>query len=535
MPEYPPGFALHKRRTFYLLGLIFLFYIINGIYYLQAQSATFDEGSFLHYAIKLLSGHPERTNPMLDNSKMPIATLNLIPRAIAQVVHPAMEKKMTVAVIVSGRYISLFFSVFIIWLVFVWSKQLYGLYAGLFSAFLMSLCPNMMASAGLVTTDSYSMLFLLLSMYYLWKFTKTGTKRDFLFLSVFIALSQLVKQSLIHLYFIIPVALFIFYINVARKLRWKSLAAYLMVFVFINWLIINLGFYYRDTNTLLRNYHFMSQAFLTLQHLLPGCLPIPLPKAFIEGLDMAKYFDQVGGGNYDLSSFGKVTILGHASTYGSFWYYYLASLFFKTPLPSMVFIAIGLILMIKRRSKIEFIKNEFFLLLPVLYYLVYMSLFYKTQCGIRHIIFIYPFLYILCSRVMELLNIKYGSTVIFSLSIVLVASVLRYWGNYYPYTNELVWDKKMAYQYVGASNLEFNQGAYFFQKYLKQHPEVQPVPERPAPGIFLINTNDYLDIWNLHRYDWISHIKPSGHVAYNGLLITVRQQDIQPAPGPLIK
>ncbi|GAC1420538.1 MAG: hypothetical protein NVS1B13_11850 [Flavisolibacter sp.] len=534
MHEVSPALDFNKKIAFYLLAFLFLFYIVNGIYYLQAQSATFDEGSFLHYAIKLVMGHPERTSPMQDNSKMPIAILNLLPRAIEQVLHPTLEKKMTVAVIVSGRYITLFFSVFIIWIVFVWSKQLYGIYAGLFSAFLMSLCPNMIASAGLVTTDSYSMLFLLISMYYLWKFTKTGAKKHFLCLSVFIALSQLVKQSLFHLYFIFPVALFIYYLIVGLKLKWSSVATYLIVFGFINWLIINLGFYYRDTNTLIKNYHFMSHAFLSLQQFLPGWVPIPLPKAFVDGLDMAKYFDQVGGGNYDLSSFGKVTILGHASTYGSFWYYYLASLLFKTPIPSLIFIALGFMMMVKKRSWVEFIKNELFLLLPVLYYLVYLSLFYKTQCGIRHIIFIYPFLYILCGRVMQLVHNKYSSIGIFLLSILLIASVLRYWGNYYPYTNELVWDKKMAYQYVGASNLEFNQGAYFFQKYISRHPEVRLVPERPAPGTFLINTNDYLDIWNLHRYDWISHLKPSGHVAYNGLLIRVRQQDLEP-PGVRIK
>jgi hypothetical protein len=42
----------------------------------------------------------------------------------------------------------------------------------------------------------------------------------------------------------------------------------------------------------------------------------------------------------------------------------------------------------------------------------------------------------------------------------------------------------------------------------------------------LINTEDYLDIWNLHRYDWLSGIKPYAVVAYSGLLIRVGENDL---------
>jgi hypothetical protein len=48
-----------------------------------------------------------------------------------------------------------------------------------------------------------------------------------------------------------------------------------------------------------------------------------LPKPFVTGLDMAKYYDQIGGGYDGISSFGKVTILNNETTGGSFWYYIL--------------------------------------------------------------------------------------------------------------------------------------------------------------------------------------------------------------------
>ena len=154
------------------------------------------------------------------------------------------------------------------------------------------------------------------------------------------------------------------------------------------------------------------------------------------------------------------------------------------------------------------------------------SFLYKTQCGIRHVIFIYPFLFIAAGGIIAAIkNLPQKAAITFA-SIFLVISVMRYWVNYYPYTNEFIVDKKMAYQYVGAANLEFSQGKYFLYGYLKNNPEVQIAPTTPQPGTFIINTEDYLDIWNLHKYDWINRIKPSGQVAYNWLLVTVEKKDI---------
>jgi hypothetical protein len=155
-----------------------------------------------------------------------------------------------------------------------------------------------------------------------------------------------------------------------------------------------------------------------------------------------------------------------------------------------------------------------------------MSFLYKTQCGIRHLIFIFPFIFILSSSIIPFINNTFKKATLIVLSIYLVGSVLIYWKNYYPYTNEFILDKKMAYAYVGAGNLEFLQGGYFFKEYMKKHPDVHYAPKKPSAGTFIITTEDYLDVWNRHQYDWIRQFKPSGQVAYNGLLIKVTQDDI---------
>jgi hypothetical protein len=515
-----------------LAGLMMVFYLVNGIFYIRSQSMTADEGSFVNYAIRLLKGHPDRIYPTRDNSKMPVSVINLIPRGVNQLLHPGLKKTDNgLSDILAGRYITLLVSLVTLLLIFKWTAELYGRPAALFAVFLTSFSPDIIANAGLVTTDSYSALALLATMYCLWKCCRERSARYFVFFTFSIAFSQLVKQSLSHVYVLSAVIFCVYYFFRPFRVRWQMVICYGFFFMIINWLVINLGFYFRGTNTILGYYHFSSTFFQELQNLFPARLPVPFPRAFVTGLDMAKYYDQIGGGITGVSSFGKVTILGHASTGGSFWYYYFVSLFFKIPVSQQIFIGAAVLLLIRHASKRDFMSRELFLAAPVVYFLLYMSFLYKTQCGVRQIIFIYPLLFIFCGSIVNYLHNRYMRAATIVLSGYLVVSVMLYWSNYYPYTNEYIADKKMAFGYVGAANLEFQQGNYFFWQYLKQHPEVKMAGIHPEAGIFLINVNDYLDVWNRHRYDWIGHIKPFGQVAFNGLLIRVTSNDIDLLPG----
>src|SRR5690606_17526184 len=105
-------------------------------------------------------------------------------------------------------------------------------------------------------------------------------------------------------------------------------------------------------------YSFMSELFQDVQHLLPAWLPVPLPTPLVTGLDMAKYYDQLGGGYEGLSSFGKVTILGQSATGDGFWYYYPVTLFLKTP------VSYGVLLVLACRARSgrfpDWMGREFF-------------------------------------------------------------------------------------------------------------------------------------------------------------------------------
>jgi hypothetical protein len=291
--------------------------------------------------------------------------------------------------------------------------------------------------------------------------------------------------------------------------------AWKLVFLFlgIQWLVINTGYYFHQSFQALGSYRFMSDLFRTVQGALPSGLPVPLPKAFVDGLDMAKYFDQIGGGIAGQSSFGKVTILGNEVTGGSFWYYYFVTLLFKTPVAILVFI--GAALFLRKRWN----WNDMVLLMPVCYFLVVFSFFYNTQAGIRHILFLYPLLYIFSSSIVLADLSGWKRKVLLVNAVYLVISVGFYFRDYYPYTNELVIDKKRAWKYVGAANLELNQGYLKAERYMQLHPEVSFAPKQKSPGLFLVSAEQYLDTWNTHEYNWLREGRIEGRVGYNWILI----------------
>ena len=504
-----------------ILLLIAFFYLFNGIYSINHLSITWDEGPHFNYGVKIIKGDAEKKNAEVENSKLPITVLNTFPRIVQQIFSPRLVKHDDgVSDIIKGRYITLFFSLLTIILVCAWATKLYGVNAGLFAAFLMSLCPNNLSNAVLVTTDAYSSFFMLATMYCLWLYFNKNTTKHFIIFSLAIAASQLAKQSLLHLYIITAVCSLMYWVQSKHTFSIKIFIQHSLLFIFINWLVINAGFLFYKPFMPLGEYHFISHFFTTIQNALPAKLPVPFSNAFVTGLDMAKYYDQIGGGRTGNpeSSFGNVTILGNSSTGGHFWYYYFVSFFYKTPVTVLLLMPLAIYIACKK-TKASFFKNEFFLLFPIVYFFIIFNFLYNTQCGIRHIIFIYPPLFVFISPVVNFIKTNAQKVVFALLNIYLFVSVASNYKNLYAYTNEFIFDKATAYTKVGASNLYFNQCNYYLNDYLRANADIQVAPPEERKGKFIINIQDYMDIWNTHTYNWLYKYKPVGSFSNGCYLI----------------
>ncbi len=182
---------------------LLLIYILVQSYAIHRLTTTYDEESFLQYGITLLKGEANKDIKKFD-SKLPVTTLNALPRAVEQLIHPGLKKSAPLEDVISGRYISLLASLAIGILIYIWTFQWYGYGAGICSLLFYLLCPNFLAHGILVSSDIFACLFVTLTFYYFSRWRATGKNNSFLLFSLCFSFGQLSKFSLVHM---LPVVL----------------------------------------------------------------------------------------------------------------------------------------------------------------------------------------------------------------------------------------------------------------------------------------------------------------------------------------
>lgn len=504
--------------------LIILCYSAIELVFISTEDLTSDETAHLAYGARILNGNAYKRSCTLDDSKMPVSALNAIPRAVQQLFHPGLKKSDNGASDTrQGRYITFLISIISLLIVFKWSRELYGTNAGLFSMALTAFCPTFLAHSGLVTTDAYSGLIILLTLYTLWRYFNTHTRKWFILFCVCTGVAQITKQTFFHLYILLPLFLGIYHVLTRSSFNIKMALFNLLIFTAINLFIINAAFLFYQTGKPLSAYVFVSSMFNNMQQHLSflGNIPLPLPSPFLIGMDSVKYVDEKGGG-YPEDSFPMVSILGLQEPGKSYWFYYIVTMFFKTPIVTLAFFLITFFYLFKKSNWSFLIANELFLFIPFVFFFIIMSFTNHIQMGVRHILFLYLLLYIICGKIF--LHTKWRTAKVWLTAgcMWLLISIFMYANDYIPYTNEFILDKKLAFKKVGTTNIDFGQGYTAANEYINTHPEVRLAGTEPGEGKFIITLGNYEDIFGEHKYTWIQKYVPYGHVRYTYLLIEVK-------------
>jgi hypothetical protein len=512
-------------------------YSLIQIYCINQLSINYDEGSFASYGASLLKFQRQKDITLYE-SKLPITALNMVPRAVEQILHPNLKRSWPESAvdIIRGRYISLFISILLGLLIFKWSKEVYNEQTAFFVLSLYLLCPNFLAHGVFVSSDIFACFFITLSLYYLWNFFRQQKTKYFIFMSVATGLAQISKFSMVHLFIIIPLlsTLICFYKqrnkNSAGRFNRKNVLLYSLIFISINWLIICISHLFFEVFLPVNEYAFISKTFKGLQHFslkfFPR-FPIPLPSSYIKSMDAVIYFDELGGGVKG-SLNGAPYILGKNSVQG-FWYYYFIVLLFKLPISILLFWMGSIFATFQKFKKSSFFETDIFLVLPAVYFLIYMNFFYSTQVGIRHLLIIFPFLYILSGKlIFELLERK-KKIILYILLTYQFISVFIYFPHFLPYTNELILEKKFAYKKIADTNLCYGEGKKYLAKYLTKHNDAIFEPGKPIAGKIVIEVNQMLNLHmaSIHQYDWVSFLRPVTHIHSQYLVykVTAQQAD----------
>lgn len=393
-------------------------------------------------------------------------------------------------ILFSSRMVSIAFTILFALILFIFVRRLYGLIAAIFTLFLFAFAPNLIAHARLVNTDLWITLFYFLSVIsFAWWLESlhlrgernptprrwVGSWKRLILAAICFGLAQAVKFSAIIL---LPVLfslwLMKYFLNrVKDKFSYfrKGIIA-VIVMLLIAWFIIwaSYGFstFTPAEYQLLNSKDFYHQSLIDLEPLVQVFKPVEYLKGLVFVMD---------------STFGArpAYLLGQFQ-YGGWWYYFPIAFLVKTPLPIVILIILSAIFFIKWKKKLGF--WEWVIILSTSVYFI-ISLFSKLNIGIRHLLPIYPFIFIWLGYFL-FLWLKYLQKsaaakkciyfiIISGLIFWYIAGTVKIYPHYLSYFSDLIGGSKNGISYLADSNIDWGQDLKRLKKWLDDNQIQEPV------------------------------------------------------------
>jgi hypothetical protein len=152
-------------------------------------------------------------------------------------------------------------------------------------------------------------------------------------------------------------------------------------------------------------------------------------------------------------------LMGEHSATG-WWYFFLVTFAIKTPIPLVVLLAITLA---RWRGRVDW-NTSVFLWTPVIVYLV-LTLSRNLNIGHRHLLPIYPFLFVAAGRAAPLL----ARPLLAALAGWYLASAAFIYPHHLAYFNELVGGPRQGYRYLVDSSLDWGQDLKTLKAWMASH------------------------------------------------------------------
>ncbi|MDF1743164.1 MAG: glycosyltransferase family 39 protein [Gimesia sp.] len=368
---------------------------------------------------------------------------------------------------VLGRCSILFLSVISGILLAIWARELFGTSAACLAVFLWSMSPNILANAALGTQDLAITGFFLATVFCGWKFSNHLSWKWAVFTGVALGLAQLTKFTAILLIPILIIQWFLIrYKNTEIKSEFsqKMILARWLTLLLLSCFVLNVGFLFQDTIQPISNYQFQSSELKTLNEL-PALLqniPLPIPRDYLMGFDLQRFIMQQDHPTY----------LNNQWELHGFRSYYLYALFYKLPHAVQFLLLLAIYQWFKLRNQYSYLKLRTLgmLITPVILLMLIAS-FSNNQLGVRYILPVFPFFFLLIAPLAE--NLDFNQRKLFSyLVIVAIISLplsLRFAPAHLAYFNELSGGPENGDLHLIDSNLDWGQDLYHLKEYLRDN------------------------------------------------------------------
>ncbi len=524
-----------KGQRWLLLAFLVL-HTCASFYYISKQNITHDEPQYIEYAKRWLHGHPERLYP-LDDSKSPVVAVCWVPRIARQLIKPDYKlfdygRKDQA----EGRYMMILFSLLTALYVYWWCKDLYGMRGWQLPLLLLLFDPLFLAYSTLITTDIACGAFLVATLYHFRKFQITNGTKQLIASAAFTGLGIVTKQSLIFLFLLLPILSLVGKINNKESkiktsftlIKAKNTIFFLLTVI----LIINLAFYFKGTFFALNEYSFKSTSFQALQRIFSDFkwLRVPFPSSFIQSIDLLKAHAELGAGKYG-STYDGVYLFGEVRMDKGFWYYYLILFFYKMPLGTLLLILASVIIFFKKFEMTSFANKYMYVVIPIVFYGIVLSFYNVFQIGIRHLLIIFPFIFIglgytfnYLSNRKKVFEITAYAAIIFS-----IFSMISYYPDLLPYTNELIGNKKAVYKKVMDSSIDYGQSDSIAKNFILQNEGYKMCSEMPDTGHYLVSMRElaFSKMNKQKDISWFNKFQPIGLFQHVFLLYFISEDDLK--------
>ena len=356
------------------------------------------------------------------------------------------------------------------WLIFIWTRKLYGSWAGLLALFLFSFTPTIIAHSRLVTTDMAALFGIVLSTYFFVRYLQDQTKQNFWLAAITFGIAELTKFSTFLLipYFVLVGIIwgYAYHQRIRSMLLgvWKSILVIVIGFIFIVGPVYQLHLLnysgekqQADAKTILSTY---GNRLFADPVIWASDKPVLRPFAQY-GLGLLMVFQRNVGGNQTYF-LGKLYQVGVKS-------YFPIVYFIKEPLPFwglVMFAIIGFLLYARAKERVfhEWLKNHFAEVVMFLWILIYwaFSINANVNIGIRHLIPVYAFTYILLAGQLSLLYEKIKSKKLYLIGVSLMCAwflteTIMIFPYYLTYFNQVAGGPAGGHRYVVDSNLDWGQ------------------------------------------------------------------------------
>jgi hypothetical protein len=270
----------------------------------------------------------------------------------------------------------------------LWARDLYGPAAGLVALAFFAFNPTLIGHSHIVTVDAGASAFITLALYLFYRWAVAPTPGRLALAALGLGLAQLAKTTAVLLYPILAVLLVLVWLRRrkegAPEGMGKGLAG-LAGLVVVSLLVLNAGYLFQGTGRPLGDFEFQSRFMKGISGLLPGGLPMPLPAPYLQGFDGVRLDAETG--EFPNYLFGRWSREGTPV-------YYLVTVLFKTPLPLLLAALLAPFVRLRTRP-----RAEACLVIPLAVLLVlYSVLTGNVNYGIRHILPVFPLLFIYVSR-----------------------------------------------------------------------------------------------------------------------------------------